>query len=190
MATEVQNAPFIDVDFYVTGAWGEPRATHIHAGVDLSTGQHKEVYNMYEGRVIEVGDGRGYGPYIIIKSDDGNAMLYGDMSETQGLQVGDIIAKNQRIGSEGNPGGTTSTGFHVHIEKEYLGESDIFRFGYDNSIDPVAGTGIPNFVSYSSAYIYDGEIPPVPPTPTDEVKVKRFNWPVFTRTIRNRRNRI
>lgn len=188
MATEVNNAPFIDVDFYVTGAWGEPRAGHIHAGVDLSTGQHKEVYNMYAGRVIEVGDGRGYGPYIIIKSDDGNAMLYGDMSETAGLQVGDIIAKNQRIGSEGNPSGTTSTGFHVHIEKEYLGESDTFRFGYDNSIDPVAGTGIPNFVSYSSAYIYNGEIPPEPPEPTEtKIKKKNFKWAIYTNIIRKRR---
>lgn len=54
MATNCTIAPFINVPFYVTGAWGEQRATHKHAGVDLSTGLISNVYNMFTGTVITV----------------------------------------------------------------------------------------------------------------------------------------
>ena len=30
-------APFINQEFVVTGAWGEPRSGHIHAGIDLAS---------------------------------------------------------------------------------------------------------------------------------------------------------
>ena len=52
MATQCTLAPFINQDFYITGTWGEPRGTHLHAGLDLSTGGINNVYNMKEGVVI------------------------------------------------------------------------------------------------------------------------------------------
>lgn len=63
MAIECNIAPFINIEFYLTGAWGEQRATHKHAGIDISTGQKSNVYNMFEGTVISVthsGYGGGY----------------------------------------------------------------------------------------------------------------------------------
>lgn len=41
MATQCNLAPFINQEFYITGTWGEQRATHLHAGLDLSTGRNK-----------------------------------------------------------------------------------------------------------------------------------------------------
>ena len=41
MPTQCNLAPFINQPFYITGTWGEPRQTHLHAGLDLSTGRNK-----------------------------------------------------------------------------------------------------------------------------------------------------
>lgn len=63
MAIECNIAPFINIEFYLTGVWGEQRATHKHAGIDISTGLKSKVYNMFEGTVISVthsGYGGGY----------------------------------------------------------------------------------------------------------------------------------
>ena len=48
MAIECNIAPFINIEFYLTGAWGEQRATHKHAGIDISTGKKSNVYNMFD----------------------------------------------------------------------------------------------------------------------------------------------
>lgn len=190
MAINARLAPLINRNFYLTGAWGEPRSGHIHAGVDLSTGGINDVYSMYDGTVIFVDSngttGSGYGPYIIIKSDDGYAWLYGDLSPFSGYSVGQRVLRGQKISTEGNPGSTASTGYHVHVEKEYLGESNIYRYGYQYTMNPCEDMGIPNVVSYSTAYIYDGT-PVPPPTPTG-IKKHKFKWVLYANKIRNRTN--
>ena len=188
-------APFINQEFVVTGAWGEPRQGHIHAGIDLASlgsgGVAKPVYSMSDGvvtRVDQTDQGTGYGAMAIIWNQQNNDLwLYGDLGDNSvQLTVGQTVVQGQQVGVEGNPSGTASTGLHVHLEKENQSDG-IFKFGYNNSIDPTTGTGILNEVYTTSDeyYIYDGT--PVPPTPT-ELEKKRFNWPVFTRKIRERRN--
>lgn len=108
-------------------------------GYDLSTGGINNVYNMYDGYVIyvnETGAGSGYGPNIIIQSTDGMTWLYGDLSPFSGFNVGDFVQQGQYIATEGNPAGTSSTGYHVHIELEYLTFGQSFLYGYENSADP------------------------------------------------------
>ena len=60
-----------------------------------------------------------------------------------------------------------------------------YHFGYQNTINPVEGTGIENVVNYSNVYIYDGT--PVPPTPVGGLKKNKFPWVLFTNKIRNKR---
>lgn len=177
MAINVNLAPFINKEFLVTGAWGEPRTGHIHAGIDLQTreayqtGIGQPVYSMSNGivtRVDQTNQGTGYGALCIVWNTDNNDLwLYGDLSDnTVMVNVGDRVLQGQQISIEGNPSGTASTGLHVHLEKENQSDG-IFKFGYANSIDPTTGTGIENVVNYSNVYIYDGTpVPPTPPTPT------------------------
>ena len=176
MATECNNAPFINQNFYITGYWGEPRATHIHAGFDLSTGGINNVYNMYDGYVIDVnptGAGSGYGPNIIIQSLDGMTWLYGDLSPFSGFSVGDHVLQGQYIATEGNPAGTSSTGYHVHIELEYLQYGQSFKYGYENSSNPGIPLGLPN--QEGGPYIFYGTpIPPTPPTPSGSSNTKKW----------------
>ena len=186
-------APFINQAFVVTGAWGEPRTGHIHAGIDLASlgsgGVAKPVYSMSDGivtRVDQTDQGTGYGAMAIIWNQQNNDLwLYGDLGDNSVvLTVGQTVQQGQQVGVEGNPSGTASTGLHVHLEKENQSDG-IFKFGYNNSIDPTTGTGILNEVYTTSDeyYIYDGT--PVPPTQTIS---KKFNWPVFTKIIRERRD--
>ena len=188
-------APFINQEFAVTGAWGEPRSGHIHAGIDLASvgsgGIAKPIYSMSDGvvtRVDQTDQGTGYGAMCIIWNTQNNDLwLYGDLGDNSiPLTVGQTVQQGQQVGVEGNPSGTASTGLHVHLEKENQSDG-IFKFGYNNSIDPTTGTGIQNVVYTTSGdfYIYDGT--PVPPTQTIE---KKFKWSVFTKTIRERRDNM
>ena len=186
-------APFINQEFAVTGAWGEPRSGHIHAGIDLAsvgTGSVPQpIYSMSGGEVIRVDQtdqGSGYGAMCIVWNHDNNDLwLYGDLSDNMVVAVlGQTIQQGQMIGYEGNPSGTASTGLHVHLEKENQPDG-VFKFGYVNSINPVAGTGIQNVVYTTSGetYIYDGT--PVPPTLS---KQNKFPWVLYARKLRERRN--
>ncbi len=160
-------------------------------GIDLATvgsgGVGQPVYSMSDGVVTYVdydgSSGSGYGPYVIIWNQSNNDLwLYGDMGNNPSVSLGQQILQGQQIGIEGNPSGTSSTGLHVHLEKENQSDG-VFRYGYSNSIDPTTGTGIQN-VNYSTSgdiYIYDGT--PVPPTPITEKKHK-FPWAIYTRNFR------
>ena len=184
MAIQCNLAPFINKEFLVTGAWGEPRTGHIHAGIDLQTreayqtGIGQPVYSMSDGivtRVDQTNQGTGYGALCIVWNQDNNDLwLYGDLSDnTVMVNVGDRVLQGQQISIEGNPSGTASTGLHVHLEKENQADG-VFKFGYNNSIDPTTGTGIANVVDYSNVYIYDGT--PVPPGPTPGGKDNAKKW--------------
>lgn len=185
MAIECNIAPFINIDFYLTGAWGEQRSTHKHAGVDLSTGKKSNVYNMFEGTVISVthsGYGGGYGPNIIIQEDSGRTWLYGDLEVFTNWNVNERIKAGELISQEGNPSGTGSTGNHVHVELEMLPKGQSFKYGFDNSLDPTPILGIENVVN-SQAYIYKGSSPePVIPIPIK--KKKKFPWAIYIRKRR------
>lgn len=145
---------------------------HIHAGVDLQTRKAYQtdigqpVYSMSNGivtRVDQTDQGTGYGALCIIWNQSNNDLwLYGDLSDnTVMVNVGETVSQGQQISIEGNPSGTASSGLHVHMEKENQSDG-VFKFGYNNSIDPLAGTGIANVVDYTE-YIYYGT--PIPPTP-------------------------
>lgn len=186
-------APFINQVFAVTGAWGEPRTGHIHAGIDLASvgsgGVAKPIYSMSQGivtRVDQTDQGTGYGALCIVWNQSNNDLwLYGDLGDNSvQVSVGQTVQQGTQIGVEGNPSGTASTGLHVHLEKENQSDG-IFKFGYNNSIDPTTGTGINNVVYSTSGetYIFNGT--PVPPTPTS-TKKNKFPWSVLTRVIRNR----
>ena len=185
-------APFINQEFAVTGAWGEPRQGHTHAGIDLASvgsgGVAKPIYSMSQGivkRVDQTDQGTGYGALCIVYNPDNNDLwLYGDLGDNSvQVSVGQTIQQGTQIGVEGNPSGTASTGLHVHLEKENQADG-VFKFGYNNSIDPTTGTGIDNVVYSTSGdtYIYYG----VTPTPSGISLKNKFPWVLLANKIRNR----
>lgn len=165
-------------------------------GIDLATikqvaSQPSRVYSMSDGIVTFVDPdghtGSGYGPYVIVRNTANNDLwLYGDLSDNPSVVLNQTIIQGQLIGYEGNPSGTSSTGLHVHLEKENQPDG-VFKYYYINSIDPTTGTGITN-ANYSSTgeiYFYDGT--PVPPTPLETTKRKKFPWVLYANKLRNQR---
>ena len=183
MATVCTLAPFINENFYITGTWGEDRGDHLHAGLDLATGGQNNVYNMKEGKLIfqdpQGLNGSGYGPYLIVQSTDGTTWLYGDLSEFTPFILGQTIRKGQYLAKEGNPAGTGSTGYHVHIELEMLTYGQSFRYGYENSSDPATPLGLPN--TEGGPYIYYGTQPIL------DIPTNKFPWVLYARKLRERR---
>lgn len=124
--------------------------------------------------------GSGYGPYIIIQSLDGTTWLYGDLENFTPFTLGQTLLQGEYISKEGNPTGTSSTGYHVHVELELLNYGESFKYGYNNSSNPCIPLGLPN--QAGGPYIYNGS--PVPPTPTQVLKKKKFPWFIYAKKFR------
>ena len=125
MAVNVSIAPFINVEFYLTGAFREEReGGRLHKGVDLSTGTDGSVYTIDSGEVIAKGYGLGYYGYLITWNRETNkGTLYGDLRQEPALTVGMPVAVGQYIGVEGPVDSR-----HVHIERKTLTNADKIRF--------------------------------------------------------------
>ena len=181
---EARIAPFINVEFYVTSYFGEPRTRKRPTQTELTL-QHQvrgnNLYSMTNGTIItKEYDAGGFGNYIIIKGNDGKGFLYAHMREASPLAVGDSVKIGDYVGHEGTTG--NSTGIHLHLEMQDLSNRN-WIFGGDLSqyLNPADFMGIPNEANISC--IYSGT--PKPPTPQTRKKNK-FKWVLYLRKIRNR----
>ncbi|MEO8745751.1 MAG: peptidoglycan DD-metalloendopeptidase family protein [Candidatus Dormiibacterota bacterium] len=87
---------------------------HFHTGVDIAAPFGTTVTAAAAGVIVAVGHSQsGYGNYLVIGHGGGIMTLYGHLLETD-VNVGDIVARGQRVGLEGSTG--WSTGPHVHFE--------------------------------------------------------------------------
>lgn len=177
MATlQVSNAPFIQKNFVVSGAFGEERTGgRIHKGLDLApVGYSGSLYAIDDFTIQYIGfDSTGYGNYFIANNGNGMMYLYAHMASIP-PSVGTHIPIHGYVGECGNTG-PEGTGYHVHIEMQ---SGTTWQYGaplstYTNPCDYL--TGINNVVSYTQYYYYDGT--PTPPTPTEEKK--KFPWFIY-----------
>ena len=184
-------APFINVNFWVTSIFG-PRGSGVHRAIDIATASSKgsvPLYSMGNGHVIYVNnnkDASTYGYYIIYKDDTTkNAFLYAHLRDPLTLRVGDKVKIGDFIGMEGATGNVT--GLHLHLEIQYLGDSDTWKYGQPLSamINPADFMGIPN-VKGTECY-YEGTPTPPIPTPSKPLLIKsKFKWVLYRRKIRSR----
>lgn len=95
---------------------------NFHNGIDFPMPEGSNVYSTLEGTVIYAGfNNVGYGNCIIILHNSGIKSLYGHMSETFIVKVGQVVNSHQLIGfvgpkilSSGKTNGNT-TGCHLHF---------------------------------------------------------------------------
>jgi murein DD-endopeptidase MepM/ murein hydrolase activator NlpD len=87
---------------------------HFHTGVDLGAPLGTLVTAAADGVVVAVANTRiGYGNYVIVAHGGGIMTLYAHLLETD-VNLGDRVARGQRVGLEGSSG--LSTGPHLHFE--------------------------------------------------------------------------
>lgn len=138
---------------------------------------------MVNGTIIDKGFNTARGNYVIMKdSTSGLAFLYQHMREETPLNVGDTVEIGMYVGDEGETGEVT--GIHLHLEEQDLSSGRNWNFTQDLQYyeNPAEFMGIPNQEGIS--VFYNGTPKPIP----QQLKKHMFNWKVFTRLIRNRRN--
>ena len=85
----------------------------VHAGMDIAAPEGDPISTAFYGTVLETGENKGYGKYVVMEHAGGLRTLYAHCSEIAAeegmvLRPGDVIAY---VGSTGS-----STGPHVHFE--------------------------------------------------------------------------
>ncbi|MEU4831127.1 M23 family metallopeptidase [Streptosporangium sp. NPDC023615] len=102
----------------VSGACGESRPTHTHAGVDIARTPSTPVHASYDGTVAwRPVDPGGYGNYLDVVHPGGWSTRYAHLAESPTSPLvpnGATVTRGQLIGHTAVNG--SSTGLHVHFE--------------------------------------------------------------------------
>jgi murein DD-endopeptidase MepM/ murein hydrolase activator NlpD len=86
-----------------------------HKGIDIAMNKGTPIQPYNAGKVVRIRlTNRGYGKYIMIKTDDGNTNIYGHLSHIN-VRLNQRVETNEAIGLSGNTG--DSTGPHLHFEE-------------------------------------------------------------------------
>ena len=183
MATVTINNSPVHNDTVLTAVYGEtgPSWARWHTGTDFaptgSTPANPDLYSVCTGTVYSITYDGTLGNQIIIEdSITGNYWRYCHMQSRSPLNVGDNVNTGTQVGIMGDTGNVT--GVHLHLE---YATSPIWS--YDTFLNPSDALGIPN--ERGTIVIYDGSIPPTPPTPTTIIK-KRFPWVLYARKLRKK----
>jgi len=105
----------------ITGAFGEQRPGHIHAGLDIAASEGTPIHAADSGKVVLMqgtGASGGYGNYTCVQHTATLSSCYAHQSRF-GTSVGARVSKGQVIGYVGNTG--HSFGAHLHFETRVNG---------------------------------------------------------------------
>jgi murein DD-endopeptidase MepM/ murein hydrolase activator NlpD len=100
----------------ITGAFGEQRPGHIHAGIDIAAPNGTPIHAAQNGKVVlmqGVGASGGYGNYTCVQHTATMSTCYAHQSRF-GTSMGASVSQGQIIGYVGNTG--HSFGNHLHFE--------------------------------------------------------------------------
>jgi murein DD-endopeptidase MepM/ murein hydrolase activator NlpD len=105
----------------ITGAFGEQRPGHIHAGIDIAVPIGTPIHAAAAGKVVlmqGVGASGGYGNYTCVQHTASLSSCYAHQSRF-GTSIGARVSQGQIIGYAGNTG--HSFGPHLHFEARVNG---------------------------------------------------------------------
>ena len=105
----------------ITGAFGEQRPGHIHAGIDIAAAEGTPIHAADSGRVVLMqgtGASGGYGNYTCIQHTATLSTCYAHQVRF-GTSMGARVSKGQVMGYVGNTG--HSFGAHLHFEARVNG---------------------------------------------------------------------
>lgn len=96
---------------------GESR---LHKGTDIPMPYGAEVRTAGAGKVVSVGEVKGYGLQVVVDHGDGVTTRYAHLSSAD-VHPGDTVARGQVIAAAGSSG--RSTGSHLHFEVMTQGQA-------------------------------------------------------------------
>lgn len=103
--------------FQVSSPFGSIDSVHKipHSGIDLVMEEGTKLYSPVDGfveRVVDYGN-QNIGKGVIIKTNTGETVIMGHMSDTSQVHVGEELSRGEFVGLSGNTG--RSTGAHLHV---------------------------------------------------------------------------
>ena len=99
---------------YLSSYFGEVRVNKLHKGIDIAENLGENVNASFDGKVIRAGyNNGGYGNLIVIEHDNNMKTYYAHLKDIN-VNVGDLVKKDDIIGTIGSTG--NSTGPHLHFE--------------------------------------------------------------------------
>jgi len=103
--------------FQVSSPFGSIDSVHKtpHSGIDLVMEEGTKLYSPVDGiveRVVDYGN-QNIGKGVIIKTNTGETIIMGHMSDTSTAEVGEELSRGEFVGLSGNTG--HSTGAHLHL---------------------------------------------------------------------------
>lgn len=99
---------------YLSSYFGEVRAKSVHKGIDIAKNLGESVNASLDGKVISAGyNNGGYGNLIVIEHPNNMKTYYAHLNDIY-VNVGDMVKKDDIIGTVGSTG--NSTGPHLHFE--------------------------------------------------------------------------
>ncbi len=110
----------------ITGAFGEQRPGHIHAGIDIAAPNGTPIRAADSGKVVLMAPTGGYGNYTCVQHTGSLSTCYAHQSRF-GTSQGASVRQGQVIGFVGNTG--HSFGNHLHFEVRVNG-SPVQPLGY------------------------------------------------------------
>lgn len=120
------------------GVFEEVRNGRMHAGIDLAMPQSTELRSIAEGTVERVlNSDNGLGKAVMIRNDDGTLSIYGHMSDTSAVRVGEHLDAGEIIGLSGNTG--HSTGPHLHFAMKNADGQYVDPTPLAEQIDAISG---------------------------------------------------
>lgn len=103
--------------FEVSSPFGSIDSVHktSHTGIDLIMEEGTKLYSPVDGIVEKVVDygSQNIGKGVIIRTNQGETVIMGHMSDTSATQVGEELSRGEFIGLSGDTG--FSTGAHLHV---------------------------------------------------------------------------
>ena len=102
------------------GHFGAPRSGHrTHRGVDFSAAMNSPVRTVRSGWVLEIGDERGFGRFVVVQHPGHLVTLYAHLSETF-VSTGQRVKQGQQIGTVGKTGNAKHHLIQPHVHFEVI----------------------------------------------------------------------
>lgn len=106
--------------FRLSSEYGElsPVRDHVHRGIDLAMPEGTTLRSIADGTVEKVVDygATNLGKGVFIRHNDGTVSIYGHMSDTSAVRVGEHVNAGELIGYSGNTGSSTASHLHYAIK--------------------------------------------------------------------------
>ena len=92
-------------------------ADELHPGLDIAVRVGSLVRATAAGTVLEAGQARDYGLYVLLRHDGGYESMYGHLSRIT-VERGEVVSAGAVIGLSGNTGRSTAPHLHFEIRRD------------------------------------------------------------------------